>query len=94
MKKTNEATARIRYLANGGAIISVPQDEIFMFVPNMATLEKLFKFDRCLRMTRKEAHKLVDGLDDATDAMKKCYHAAISSPTDEETDRKNNECAK
>ena len=93
MEKSDESVSRIRYLANDCAIVVVPSEEAFMFLLNVSATEKVMRFDRCLRMTRKEAHKAVDSLDNATAEQKKYYHAAISAPTDAETDKKNRECA-
>ena len=68
--------ARIRRLAHGYVLISVPDMEFAALLMNPAGQQPLFDFTRCKRMSRGAAHRVVDSMDASTE-LKHAYHQLI-----------------
>lgn len=69
--------ARIRRLAHGYVLISVPDMEFAALLMNPAGQQPLFDFTKCRRMSRGAAHRVVDSMDDASTELKHAYHQLI-----------------
>ena len=67
-------TARVRRLANGGAIVYMPDSgEVFIW----QNIDGKIDLCRASRLSRGAAHRLVDALTDADPAQKTHYHVLI-----------------
>ena len=70
----NQQIARVRRLANGGAIVYLPDSgEVFIG----QNFDGKIDLCRASRLSRGAAHRLVDALTDADPAQKTHYHMLI-----------------
>ena len=70
----DKRTARVRRLANGGAIVYLPDSgEIFIW----QNIDGKIDLRRASRLSRGAAHRLVDALSDADAEQKSHYHKLI-----------------
>ena len=68
--------ARVRRLANGGAIVYLPDSgEVFIG----QNFDGKIDLRRASRLSRGAAHRLVDALSDADAAQKQTYHRLIDN---------------
>lgn len=70
----DKRTARVRRLANGGAIVYLPDSgEVFIG----QNFDGKIDLRRASRLSLGAAHRLVDAMTDATAAQKQAYHQLI-----------------
>lgn len=68
--------ARIRHLAAGYTLVSIPDAELAAVLVNPAG-RPIFDFSKCKRMSRGAAHRVVNTMADAGQELKAFYHGLI-----------------
>jgi len=72
----SNGAARIRKLAGGWTLIDIRNAETTLVVANAT---RLFDLSRCRRLSRGAAHRIVNAMADASEAVKAHYHQLIDA---------------